>query len=106
MKPFLKWAGGKRQLLNRIVPLLPDFTDYYEPFLGGGSLYFHLQPTFSILSDINEELINCYDRVKHNKENDLYPITTFVMVSIVNSIWVFLVIPVFFPVLIYEKLTK
>ena len=70
MKPFLKWAGGKRQLLDKIIPLLPDFfTDYHEPFLGGGSLYFHLQPTFSILSDLNEELINCYHHVKHNVEN-------------------------------------
>ena len=69
MKPFLKWAGGKRQLLNKIVPLLPDFTDYHEPFLGGGSLYFHLQPTYSILSDLNEELINCYQNVQCNVEN-------------------------------------
>ncbi len=60
-KPFLKWAGGKRQLLPEIQKNLPiTFGNYYEPFVGAGALLFELQPTASVISDINEELINCY----------------------------------------------
>lgn len=60
-KPFLKWAGGKRQLLPEILARIPrTFNRYFEPFLGGGALFFYLQPNDSYLCDINEELINVY----------------------------------------------
>ena len=59
--PVLKWVGGKRQLLDDFQPLLPKrFTAYYEPFVGGGALLFHLQPKIAYISDINEELIDVY----------------------------------------------
>jgi DNA adenine methylase len=63
MEPFLKWAGGKRWLLSRSDNLFPDLSKirrYYEPFLGGGSIFFHLEPWDAFLSDTNEELINTY----------------------------------------------
>ena len=64
-KPFLKWAGGKRQLLSELVTLLPvRFDKYIEPFLGGGALFFHLGPVRAILADANEELISCYEVVR------------------------------------------
>lgn len=64
-KPFVKWVGGKRQLIPRITELLPnEYNVYYEPFLGGGALYFHLQPRVSYISDINAELINAYQTIK------------------------------------------
>jgi DNA adenine methylase len=62
-KPFLKWAGGKGQLLEQFAPHIPDFRVYHEPFVGGGALFFRLRPKRASLTDINEELINCYRAV-------------------------------------------
>ena len=64
-KPFLKWAGGKRQLLPELQAAMPaEFNRYFEPFLGGAALYFDQLPAKAYLSDINEELINCYQIVR------------------------------------------
>lgn len=71
VKPFLKWAGGKRQLLPEILKYLPKNigkTTYFEPFLGGGALLFELQPKQAIVNDSNRELINCYRVIKDNVE--------------------------------------
>ena len=58
-KPILKWAGGKTQLLNEIVPKIPkSFNKYIEPFIGGGALFFALAPRRAVISDINPELVN------------------------------------------------
>ena len=66
--PFLRWPGGKRWLPHRLVALLSglQFRHYYEPFLGGGAVYFALQPPQSTLSDINLELINVYRQVRNS----------------------------------------
>lgn len=65
VKPPLKWAGGKRQLLSQMKPLFPkSFVTYLEPFLGGGAVFFDMQPTSSVLIDNNFELINFYLVVK------------------------------------------
>lgn len=67
--PFVKWAGGKRQLLPVIQKYLPKtFTTYYEPFVGGGALLFHLQPQKAVLNDFNEELVNVYRVIKENPQ--------------------------------------
>lgn len=59
--PFVKWAGGKRQLLGRISERMPqDFNNYYEPFIGGGAVLFELQPDNAVINDINPSLINAY----------------------------------------------
>lgn len=64
-KPFLKWAGGKRQLLPQIHAALPQtFNRYFEPMLGGGAVFFSLGRSDSILSDTNAELIRCYEVVR------------------------------------------
>ncbi|MGC6517958.1 MAG: DNA adenine methylase [Candidatus Puniceispirillaceae bacterium] len=64
-KPFLKWVGGKRQLIPQITPFIPPhFNRYFEPFMGGAALFFHLQPEKAFLSDVNEELVNCYCQVR------------------------------------------
>ena len=61
VKPFVKWAGGKRQLLDRIIERMPQqYNDYYEPFVGGGAVLFALQPKTAIINDINAALINAY----------------------------------------------
>ena len=76
-KPFVKWAGGKRGLLKQILPLIPkEFNNYYEPFVGGGALFFELfskgllQNKKVVISDINSELINSYNIIK-NKPSEL-----------------------------------
>lgn len=68
-KPFVKWAGGKTQLLQQIDEHIPEsFNKYIEPFVGGGALYFHLNHSNSIISDLNQELIITYKSVKENVE--------------------------------------
>src|SRR3569832_1132612 len=74
-RPFLKWVGGKTRLLETLADFIPDdFETYYEPFLGGGSLFFHLeaQGRFrrAVLNDCNPELVNCY-RVIRDCPTDL-----------------------------------
>ena len=67
--PFLKWVGGKRQIIPAISKILPKrITNYYEPFVGGGALIFHLQPKKAVINDFNEELINVYKTIKDNVE--------------------------------------
>ncbi len=67
--PFLKWVGGKRQIMPSIVELLPKkiatYT-YLEPFVGGGATLFHIQPKRAVINDFNAELINVYSVVKNN----------------------------------------
>jgi DNA adenine methylase len=63
--PLLKWPGGKRSLLKTILPLVPKrFNRYFEPFFGGGALFFALQPDKAYLSDKNAELIHAYSQVR------------------------------------------
>lgn len=64
VSPILKWVGGKRQLLDVIRPLVPDYSTYYEPFVGGGALLFDLQPQKAVINDSNEELINVYNVIR------------------------------------------
>ncbi len=71
-KPVLKWVGGKRQLINTICPNipkdLPEGSRYFEPFLGGGSIFFSLSPVIATISDLNPELINVYQVVRDHFE--------------------------------------
>ena len=69
IKPFVKWAGGKRQILDKLKSFMPsDYNTYYEPFVGGGALLFDLAPKSAIINDSNSELMNvfnvlCYDKL-------------------------------------------
>ena len=61
-KPFVKWAGGKRQIIDKLLKYIPDeFNTYYEPFVGGGALLFELSPKKAVINDSNKELINVYN---------------------------------------------
>jgi DNA adenine methylase len=67
--PFLKWVGGKRQLMPTIIEHLPkNIKTYVEPFVGGGAVLFHLQPKKAVVNDFNLELINVYSVIKNNLE--------------------------------------
>jgi DNA adenine methylase len=66
-KPFVKWAGGKRQLLSAIRRHVPKtYGTYHEPFLGGGALFFELSPARSFLSDSNLRLVRCYKGIRNH----------------------------------------
>jgi DNA adenine methylase len=80
--PFIKWAGGKSQILSTIDGLIPAyFGRYFEPFLGGGAVFLHITNKKKIhfgafLSDLNEELINAYTVVRSNVERLIEILTT------------------------------
>lgn len=62
--PFVKWAGGKRQLLPQIKERMPEqFNNYYEPFVGGGAVTFELLPENAVVNDINKSLVNAYRQI-------------------------------------------
>lgn len=68
-RPFVKWVGGKSQLLEQLGRRAPKtFGRYFEPFVGGGALYFELKPTKAVLTDVNEELINAYLAIRDDVE--------------------------------------
>ena len=64
-KPFVKWAGGKRQIIDQLKKYMPEeYKTYYEPFVGGGALFFELFNTYghkAVLNDYNKELMNVYE---------------------------------------------
>lgn len=68
-KPFLKWVGGKRSILPELIKRLPkEYDNYYEPFLGGGALFFSIQREYAYLSDINFPLVITFQAVKDDVE--------------------------------------
>jgi DNA adenine methylase len=84
-KPFLKWVGGKRQLLVEIEKRLPESYSgrYFEPFLGGGALFFHLTnsarlaPKTAVLADTNERLVRAYQGVRDDVDGVLKLLSTY-----------------------------
>jgi len=71
-KPFVKWAGGKRQIIKELNKYVPEeYNCYYEPFIGGGALFFELAPKHAVINDSNSELMNVYkvmcDEDKYSK---------------------------------------
>lgn len=78
IKPFLKWAGGKTQLLTELHKYVPkNFNKYIEPFIGGGAFFFSLNPHESIIADSNEELVITYRQVKEAVESVIEHLDTF-----------------------------
>ena len=68
-KPFVKWAGGKRQIMNEIKKLVPEkFNTYYEPFVGGGAVFFEIAPKKAVLNDYNSELMNVFECIKNENK--------------------------------------
>lgn len=75
--PFLKWVGGKRQLMNDIEPLIPSkISTYYEPFIGGGAVFLNQQPKRAVINDYNAELINVYKMVRDYVEELIEDLAT------------------------------
>ena len=79
ISPLLKWPGGKRALLGELRAVMPVRYDrYFEPFLGGGALFFELCPKNAVLGDHNNELIDCYSEVRDNPEEVIESLQTMV----------------------------
>lgn len=69
MSPFVKWAGGKKQLLEKLNERIPvSFGTYYEPFIGGGAFLLNFQPQKAVINDINKQLLNVYIQLKMDVE--------------------------------------
>jgi len=69
LRPFLKWAGGKQRLIAQYQEHFPNFQDidrYYEPFIGGGAIFFHYQPETAVLADRNQTLIDVYQAIQQD----------------------------------------
>lgn len=70
-KPFLKWVGGKHSILPELLQRMPksdEYETYHEPFVGGGALFFAVEPTKAVLSDVNKKLINAFNVIKTDPE--------------------------------------
>lgn len=73
LKPIVKWSGGKKDELKHILPHIPeDYTTYLEPFIGGGAVYFHLNPEKSVINDVHKELTDFYQSIKNGKSDEIY----------------------------------
>lgn len=76
-RPFLKWVGGKRSILSELSARMPEsFNAYHEPFLGGGALFFEIQPRLAFLSDVNFHLIITFQVVRDNVEDLIETLST------------------------------
>lgn len=76
MQPFIKWAGGKRQLLDDLHRLEPSkYNTYYEPFVGGGAFFLSLDHPNIVINDSNDQLINCYINIRDEVETVIDVIT-------------------------------
>ena len=70
LKPFTKWTGGKRQLLPELLKLMPkQYNRYFEPFIGGGALFFEVMPTHATINDFNKNLIHSYQQIRDDVDN-------------------------------------
>ncbi len=71
VKPFIKWAGGKGQFTKKLIPLIPEYKRYIEPFIGGGAMLFAIQPKKFIANDLNYELITSYKTLQELKYDEV-----------------------------------
>lgn len=73
MKPLVKWSGGKSDEIGMFQKYIPSEYDIYiEPFIGGGAVYFHMEPPKAVISDVHQELIDFYQSIKDGHSNDIY----------------------------------
>jgi DNA adenine methylase len=73
LTPLVKWSGGKKDELDRILPYLPkEYSMYIEPFIGGGAIYFYLCPEQAVINDVHKELIDFYQSIKDGYSSQIY----------------------------------
>lgn len=77
LNPLIKWSGGKKDEIKQFIQYIPnDFDTYLEPFVGGGSVFFHLYPKKAVISDVHTELIDFYKAIKNGNNIDIYNFMT------------------------------
>ena len=72
LKPIIKWSGGKKEEIKLFEKYIPEYEMYIEPFIGGGSLFFHLSPQKAVIADVHRELICFYNSIKNGNRMDIY----------------------------------
>lgn len=72
LRPIVKWSGGKSDELKHILPHIPKYDTYLEPFVGGGSVFFHLNPEKAVIGDVHTELMDFYTALKEGHAQDIY----------------------------------
>lgn len=73
LKPIIKWSGGKSDEIKHFKQYIPiEYEKYLEPFIGGGSVYFYLNPNKAVINDVHTELIDFYQSIGNGKSNDIY----------------------------------
>lgn len=73
LNPIVKWSGGKKDELKQILPHIPnDIDTYLEPFIGGGAVYFHLNPERAVINDVHKELVDFYQSIKNGDADKIY----------------------------------
>ena len=73
LPPIIKWGGGKKDELKQILKYVPEnYNIYLEPFIGGGAVYFNLNPKKSVINDVHKELVDFYQSIKDGKSNEIY----------------------------------
>lgn len=73
LKPIVKWSGGKKDELKHILPHIPiSYSTYLEPFIGGGAVYFHLNPEHAVINDVHKELVDFYQSIKNGNSSAIY----------------------------------
>src|SRR5438270_12798714 len=73
---LLKWAGGKEQELKHILPLIPSFDNYYEPFVGGGAVFFSIEAKRKFINDKSSELFNLYTVIAQGDKDFIHAMNT------------------------------
>jgi DNA adenine methylase len=72
LKPIVKWHGGKKEEIKHILPHIPSsYSKYLEPFVGGGALYFNINPERAVINDVHKELIDFYQAIKNGNSSDI-----------------------------------
>ena len=73
LKPLIKWSGGKVDEIKMFDKYFPEnYNIYIEPFIGGGAVYFHLNPSKAVISDVHSELIDLYKCISEGKAKDIF----------------------------------
>lgn len=73
LKPIIKWSGGKTDEIKKFISHIPEaYSIYLEPFIGGGAVYFHLNPKKAVINDVHKELIDFYKSIKNGNSQEIY----------------------------------